>query len=83
MKLQSFPFDKETCAIKFQSYAYPMTEVKYKWKPPLNEKLTIERKRLAEINFAYAIPYEKSKNTEVEGEVKSFLGFRMFFGKRD
>ena len=81
MKLQSFPFDKESCALKFQSYAYPMTEVKYKWKPHPNGTLTIVRRRLADINFVFAKPIEKLKITEFEGEVKSHLGFRMFFGK--
>ena len=83
MKIQSFPFDKETCVIKFQSYAYPITEVKYKWKPRTNGTLTIGRRKLAEINFVFAKWFEKSKNTEFEGETESFLGFRMFFGKRD
>ena len=81
MKLHTFPFDKETCGIKFQSYAYPKTEVKYKWKPHPNGTLTILRRKLADISFVFAKPFEKTKNTEFEGEVKSFLGFRMFFGK--
>ena len=80
MKTHSFPFDKESCAIKFQSYAYPFTEVKYKWKPHPNGTLSIVRRRLADINFVFAKPLEKQKNTEFEGEVKSHLGFRMFFG---
>ena len=81
MDLQTFPFDKETCGIKFQSYAYPKTEVKYKWKSHPNGRLTIERRKLAEISFVFGKHIEKSKDTEVEGEVKSFLAFRMFFGK--
>jgi len=81
MNLQSFPFDKESCAIKFQSYAYPMTEVKYKWKPQTNGTLTSVRRRLAYVHFDFIKPIEKVKNTEIEGETKSHLGFRMFFDR--
>ena len=83
MNLQPFPFDKESCAIKFQSYAYPTSEVKYKWKPNTNGTLTRVRRRLADVNFVFIKPIEKLKNTEFEGETKSHLAFRMFFGKWD
>ena len=80
MNLLSFPFDKETCVIRFESYAYPLSEVKYKWKSYSNgTKIKINRRKLADVNLINL--QQETRKTEVDGEIKSFLGIRMFFGK--
>ena len=80
MNQQSFPFDKETCIIKFESYAYPLSEVKYKWKSYSNGSFTVGRRKMADVNLVQAQQFEKLKNIDVYGEIKSFLGLRMLFG---
>ena len=77
--LRSFPFDKETCVIKFESYAYPLSEVKYKWKTYSNgSTIRIQRRKQADINLVQLLPFEKQKT--VGGEMKSYLRLRMFLG---
>ena len=80
MNLLSFPFDKETCVIKFESYAYPLSEVKYNWKSKTNGSITIPRRRLADVSLTKAQTFKKSRKKEVDGEKSSYLGLRMFFG---
>ena len=79
LNLRSFPFDKETCVIKFESYAYPLSEVKYKWKTFSNgSTITIGRRKRADVNLVQLLPFEKQKT--VDGEIKSYLRLKMFLG---
>ena len=77
--IRSFPFDKETCVIKFESYAYPLSEVKYKWKTFSNgSTITIGRRKRADVNLVQLLPFEKQKS--VDGETKSYLRLRILLG---
>merc|ERR1711894_122760 len=77
LNIRDFPFDMENCVIKFESYAYPLTEVKYKWKTYSNgSTIRIQSRKQADINLVQLLPFEKQKT--VNGEMKSYLRLRMF-----